>query len=330
MNTLRAGCFVLFSLWAITLFGCNRSAPPSAPESKPKKPVVAEMFGVIEKPPPMKKESLPKFEKPQDVLPTEEKPLISPPPRDARVAVVAPLHVRTRDAQDSQLGELLGEILAVALAEQKNVAVVERRKLNLVLQEQKLTLAGLVEPATAAKVGKLLLAEIVVAGSVIEMEEGKLRYVVHLIAVDGQRVVGSVQVDGTRKDFERSALELSAKLSALAGGKLPQVKPEELDDSPVGRLHLMRGIGFYHAGNHDQAIVSFLRAVQLDPRLQEARLWIARAYLRQGEKDHARTELQMLARNPTAQPLAEQIQQLLAECGPAPAGKDQLPRGEKQ
>lgn len=247
----------------------------------------------------------------------------------ARIAVVAPLHVRTNDAKDSRLGESLGEILAIALADQKNMIVVERAKLAEVLKEQKLALSGLVEPATAARVGKLLLAEVVVAGSIVE-SEGKLRYAVHVIAVEGQRVLGSVQVDGSRQDFDRVALELSTKLAAITGVKLPQVKPEELDDSPVGRLHLMRGISFLYANNPDQAIVYCLRAVQLDPRLQEARLWIARAYLRQNEKEHARAELKLLARNPTAKPLAGQIQQLLKDCGPEPADSKGPPTKRKE
>jgi TolB-like protein len=244
-----------------------------------------------------------------------------PPARDpaapalppARVAVVAPLHMASPHMADRELGESLGEVLAVALADQKNLVVVERQKLKSVLEEQKLGVSGLVDPATAAKVGRLLLAELVVAGSVVE-SAGKLRCTVYVIAVDGQRIVGSVQIDGTHDDLSHAFLELSTKVAALAGIQLPPIKPEQLDDSPVGRLHLMRGISLYYANNADLAIVSCLRAVQFDPRLQEARLWIAKAYLRQGEKEHARIELQRLARNPAASPLLGQVKLLLAEC----------------
>ena len=230
-----------------------------------------------------------------------------------KAAVVAPLHVGTDKSEDKQLGEAIGEVLAIALADQKQMVVVERRKLAKLLEEQKLALSGLVDPATAARVGKLLTADVVVAGSIVELA-GKLRAVVYVVAVDGQRVLGQVQVEGTRKEFDRAVWELSGKVAALAGVKLPEFKPEELDDSPVGRLHLMRGISFYYANNHDQAIVYCLRAVQLDPRLQEARLWIAKSYLAQGEKEHARAELKRLAQNPAAKHLAEEVQRLLSQC----------------
>jgi TolB-like protein len=238
----------------------------------------------------------------------------SSPATKGRVAVVAPLHFATTNPEDRALGASIGEVLAIALADHQSLTVVERRQLASVLQEQKLAVSGLVDPATAARVGKLLAADVVVAGSIVEAG-GKLRYVVQVIAVNGQTVVGSVTVEGTRKDLERSLLDLSSKVATLAGVKLPSIRPEDLDDSPVGRLHLMRGVSFYHAHNDDQAITYCLRAVRLDPRLQEARLWIARAYLRQHEVAHARAELKLLQRNPdAARQWAGDIEQLLTEC----------------
>src|SRR5207247_1803666 len=107
-------------------------------------------------------------------------------------------------------------------------------------------------------------------------------------------------------------LRVAARVADIAGVALPAAPAEQLDDSPVGRLHLMRGMSAYHAGNPDQAIVSCLRALQLDPRLQEARLWIARSYLHQGVKRHARLELELLARNP-ATPTGAEARRLLQE-----------------
>ena len=54
--------------------------------------------------------------------------------------------------------------------------------------------------------------------------------------------------------------------------------------------------------------------MQLDPRLQEARLWITRGYLALGEKGHARAELNVLANNALGKQHGAEIQQLLKEC----------------
>lgn len=245
------------------------------------------------------------------------------PPRPARVAAVAPLHVAASDPGLRRLGESLGEVLAVALADRKGMTVVDRGKLADVLAEQKLGLSALVDPGTAAGVGRLLGADVVVAGTIAEAG-GKLRYAVHVVAVDGRRVLGAAEVDGTRDDPGRVALVLAARVAAIAGADLPPTRPEDLDDSPVGRLHLMRGISSYYADDPDRAIASCLRAVQLDPRLQEARLWIARAYLARGEAAHARAELRRLAANPAAKHLSGQVEALSNQCERAtapPAGR---------
>jgi len=245
------------------------------------------------------------------------------PPKPARVAAVAPLHVAASDPGLRRLGESLGEVLAVALADRKGMTVVDRGKLADVLAEQKLGLSALVDPGTAAGVGRLLGADVVVAGTIAEAG-GKLRYAVHVVAVDGRRVLGAAEVDGTRDDPGRVALVLAARVAALAGADLSPTRPEDLDDSPVGRLHLMRGISSYYADDPDGAIASCLRAVQLDPRLQEARLWIARAYLARGEMAHARAELTRLAGNPAAQHLSGQVEAISKDCDRAmvpPAGR---------
>lgn len=230
-----------------------------------------------------------------------------------RVIVVAPPYVASANLHDAVLGDLVGEVMAVALAEDKAVAVVERRNLNLILSEQRLTLNDLTKSDAAATVGKLLSADVVVAGT-ITPEGHRLHCVYHVIGVEGHAVLGSAEVKGHRDSIETMVLELSSRLGKIAGSSFPEVRPEELDDSPIGRLHLMRGIGLYYSGNLDQAIAYCLQAVQLDPRLYVARLWIARSYLALNEVAHARAELERLQQNPAADNLHAEITQLLAVC----------------
>jgi TolB-like protein len=224
-----------------------------------------------------------------------------------RVVVVAPLHAGPMDAR---LGEAIGEVIALALADRKDIAIVERPRLEQVLQEQRLSATGFTEPETAARVGKLLQADLVVAGSLVETG-ATIRGSIQVVTVATQQLVGTAAIDAPRDQLAARLLPVAARVAELVGVKLPPLTEQELDDSPVGRLHLMRGIGFYHANQPDQAIVSCLRAVQLDPRLQEARLWIARSYARLGETSHARRELQTLERAPA--PIAMQARDLLKE-----------------
>lgn len=234
----------------------------------------------------------------------------APAPPQPRVVVVAPPHVATGKDSDQYIGELVADTLAIALADRKHLSVVDRQRLEAVRKEQMLSLEGLVDPATAAKVGRLLSADLVVAGSVVNSGE-QLHLTTHVIAVDSQQIVGTAQTDAARDKLDEPILKLADEVARISGAPLPTYKAEDIDHSPEARLHLMRGIGLHYAGNPDQAIICCLRAAQLDPRMQEARLWIARSYLKAGEPQHARIELDYIIRSPVAPHFKAEAQKLL-------------------
>jgi curli biogenesis system outer membrane secretion channel CsgG len=71
------------------------------------------------------------------------------------------------------LGEGMAEMLATALVETGKFRVLERQQIHDVLGEQDLGASGRVDPATAAKIGKILGARYLVYGTVNEFEYSK-------------------------------------------------------------------------------------------------------------------------------------------------------------
>jgi curli biogenesis system outer membrane secretion channel CsgG len=71
------------------------------------------------------------------------------------------------------LGEGMAEMLATALVETGKFKVLERQQIHDVLGEQDLGASGRVDPATAAKIGKILGARYLVYGTVNEFEYSK-------------------------------------------------------------------------------------------------------------------------------------------------------------
>jgi curli biogenesis system outer membrane secretion channel CsgG len=66
------------------------------------------------------------------------------------------------------IGTGVGEMLVTALSETKKYTLVERSKLETVLNEQKLVASGAVTAQTAAKIGALLGANYIITGAVTE------------------------------------------------------------------------------------------------------------------------------------------------------------------
>jgi len=70
-------------------------------------------------------------------------------------------------------GKLLAEQIITYLAQNSNVKVIERKQLNKILEEQKLTMLGLTESDNAQKVGKLLNVDGIVSGTIAYLENTK-------------------------------------------------------------------------------------------------------------------------------------------------------------
>lgn len=66
------------------------------------------------------------------------------------------------------VGTGVAEMMVTALSETKKYTLIEREKLDAVLQEQRLGASGAVTAQTAAKIGRLLGAQYIVTGSITE------------------------------------------------------------------------------------------------------------------------------------------------------------------
>ncbi len=74
-----------------------------------------------------------------------------------------------REGKKSGLIDLLNELGLVELAKVDNLTVVERTRLDDIMQEQQLSLSDLMDTSKAISVGKILSAQYILTGSLIEM-----------------------------------------------------------------------------------------------------------------------------------------------------------------
>ncbi len=84
----------------------------------------------------------------------------------ARIAVLAFENNTTSNLFGDKLGAAASDEVTTQLVKTGEFSVIERRQIESILAEQKLGMSGLVDAATAAKVGKLLGAQLVVVGSI--------------------------------------------------------------------------------------------------------------------------------------------------------------------
>jgi tetratricopeptide (TPR) repeat protein/TolB-like protein len=88
-----------------------------------------------------------------------------------------------------------------ALVEQNRFRVVERDKLDLILREQKLSRSNLIDRRTALKLGRLVAAQSIIAGSIIETRSG-IEIVARMIDTETSEILATVDVYDEVKDLQ--------------------------------------------------------------------------------------------------------------------------------
>ncbi len=157
------------------------------------------------------------------------------------VVMAAPARARAADTRptvavlyfdyagkDEELGLLrkgLAQMLISDLSSLEEVRLVERDRLEEILAELELGKSGKIDPASAAKVGKLLGARYMVLGGYFDLR-GALRVDARVVEVQTGRVLKSVGVTGKPDDFLGVEQKLAADLGEILVKQLPSVKTE--------------------------------------------------------------------------------------------------------
>lgn len=121
----------------------------------------------------------------------------------------------------------LAQMLVTDLGKNPQLQVVERARLQEILNELDLGHSGKVDPATAAKVGQLVGAEWLVMGSYFEVM-GTMRIDARLVKVQTGEIVHAHGVDGAPKEFLQMEKGLAGSFTAAllaAEGKTGALPP---------------------------------------------------------------------------------------------------------
>lgn len=128
---------------------------------------------------------------------------------DARLRVsIMPLQQK---GTPSTLSDTVYDHLLTALIDQGRFQLIEREQLEAVLREQKLSQAGLVDPKTAAKIGKIAAAEGMLIGTVTEAK-GALEVFMRFVDVETSAILAVEDVYGENLDL-RAVRTLMAGLA---------------------------------------------------------------------------------------------------------------------
>jgi TolB-like protein len=185
----------------------------------------------------------------------------------------------------------LAQMLSSDLQGTPGVRIVSRLDMQEALTELELGRAGITDPITAARIGKIIGVRWLLIGGYFEFA-GTLRIDARLIEVETTLQVHALGVEGTAEGLTRMRQEITAsmraKLSELAAeatGAAPIVAPTPqsataalVAPNPRAQeavLHFSEGIMAMDRKDATRARESFQRALDADPNLTDAKAALA-------------------------------------------------------
>ena len=179
-------------------------------------------------------------------------------------------------AGDSSLQPLsrgLAEMMTSDLAMVRSLRLLERVQIGTLLDELKLAQSARTDPATAARVGRLLRAERMVQGVAAITENGPVRMAAAVVSGDGT-VRSGAQANGTFKQLLELEKQLVFGLATQLGIQLTDAERQRiLRQGPknlAAFLAYSEGLEALDRGDYRAAAAAFGAAARADPSFQAA------------------------------------------------------------
>ena len=194
---------------------------------------------------------------------------LSATPGQRNTVAVLPFRFTGADSTLQPLERGFADLLTTDLAQVKALTVVERTRLQAILDEIKLAQSGAVDSTTAVRAGRLIQAGTLVQGSLLQ-SGNRLRTDAALVSVATSSIGSAPATDEQTLDRlfdmeKRIALELIRSL----GVNVTTAERNAIEQRPTRSLQAFlaysQGLAFEDQGRYDDASRAFGNAARIDP-----------------------------------------------------------------
>lgn len=125
----------------------------------------------------------------------------------------------------TNFGRIVSEELITRLYQTKKFKVIERQQLNKIISEQKLSLTGVVDPASAQKLGRVLGVDSIVFGSISDLVK-HLKINARLISTETGEVFAAASVEIVKDEAVSSLMGDGTAINTSAPPASDALTPE--------------------------------------------------------------------------------------------------------
>jgi len=194
-------------------------------------------------------------------------------PAEAETVGVLPFLV-DGDPSYQALSVGLAHMLTTDLALLRRFPLVERVQLDALLQELELA-PELIDPATAARTGRLIQASRMVLGTVSVPSDAQARLGSNIVLETGE-LVEPLSTEGELDDILAMEKDLALRIAENLGYQLSEAERQRILENQPGSLiaflAFSRGLYSEGLGDFEAAAAFYGEAVRADPQYQEAQV----------------------------------------------------------
>jgi tetratricopeptide (TPR) repeat protein len=195
-----------------------------------------------------------------------EATLLSGPVTDNAVAVTSFKNLGSENL--GPLGKGMAAMLIHDLSQVPDLQVVERIKLQALLQEMKLGTSGMVDQKTAPKVSRLLKTKHVTTGSLADLEKENLQIVSAVIDSEKMETIDTQEAQGALKKFYDLEKDIACDIIKDLGrdcSKMPKAFGKVHTKSLAALTAYSIGLDYFDQERYDEAREEFQKAIDEDP-----------------------------------------------------------------
>jgi len=198
---------------------------------------------------------------------------LSTQPGNPKTVAVMPLRFSGSDTTLRPLERGLAELITIDLSRSHQLTVVERARIQALLDEIKLQQSGATDTTTNVRAGKIIQAGSIVSGAIAQNAD-RLRVDAAIVSTQTSAATGGAVNENTLEQLFAIEKSIVVQLFQTLGVTLTEEERRALELTPTRSLSAFlaysRGLMFEDQGRFGEAARSFNEASRLDPNFVQA------------------------------------------------------------
>jgi tetratricopeptide (TPR) repeat protein len=216
-------------------------------------------------------------EKWYNILKARDQLTCPPESKDIQTVAIMEFDNYSVGKYQEQLGFItkgLADFFESDFAKISDLKVVERDKIDVILKEIELGESGVVDVATAVRAGKLLGAQLMIFGSITQLDDKNTKMLVKAVKVETSEIIATVEKEGKPEYFkmEKELVEdMANKLQLTLNDDTKAMIEESGTDSEDAATLYSQGLYYMDQYDYKKAYEFFKKAYDMDNTFVEAK-----------------------------------------------------------